>query len=81
MILWYLYAKYARGPLRWLLHAWFVLICGSTLTTWQHHFIDLPAGALVGRSACGRAGRHNRVLAVPRSSHEHRRQNGRLSTV
>jgi len=48
MILWYLYAKYARGPLRWLLHAWFALICVSTLTTWQHHFIDLPGGALVG---------------------------------
>ncbi|MDS4021912.1 MAG: phosphatase PAP2/dual specificity phosphatase family protein [Candidatus Competibacter sp.] len=48
MIMWYLYAKYTRGPLRWLLHGWFVLIGVSTLTTWQHHFIDLPAGALVG---------------------------------
>jgi membrane-associated phospholipid phosphatase len=48
MIMWTLYAKYTRGPLRWLLHGWFALICVSTLTTWQHHFIDLPAGALVG---------------------------------
>ncbi|MEI2782537.1 MAG: phosphatase PAP2/dual specificity phosphatase family protein [Candidatus Competibacter sp.] len=48
MIMWTLYAKYTRGPLRWLLHGWFALICASTLTTWQHHFIDLPAGALVG---------------------------------
>lgn len=48
MILWYLYAKYTHGPLRWLLHGWFVLIGLSTLTTWQHHVIDLPAGALVG---------------------------------
>lgn len=48
MIMWTLYAKYTRGLLRWLLHGWFALICASTLTTWQHHFIDLPAGALVG---------------------------------
>jgi hypothetical protein len=48
MIMWYLYAKYTHGPLRWLLHGWFILILLSTLTTWQHHFIDLPTGALVG---------------------------------
>lgn len=49
LILWYLYAKHTRGPLlRGLLHGWFVLIGISTLTTWQHHFIDLPTGALVG---------------------------------
>ncbi len=51
MIVWYLYAKYARGAWRWLLHGWFVLIGFSTLTTWQHHVIDLPAGALVGMIA------------------------------
>ncbi len=48
MIMWYLYAKYTRGLLRGLLHGWFILIFASTLTTWQHHFIDLPTGALVG---------------------------------
>lgn len=48
MVMWYLYAKHTRGPLRWLLHGWFILIGLSTLTTGQHHFIDLPAGALVG---------------------------------
>ena len=51
MILWYRYAKSMSGPLRWLLHGWFVLIGVSTLTTWQHHVIDLPAGALVGAIA------------------------------
>lgn len=48
MIMWTLYAKYTHGPLRWLLHGWFILIGLSTLTTWQHHVIDLPTGAVVG---------------------------------
>ena len=48
MIMWYLYAKHTHGWLRGLVHGWFVLIFLSTLTTWQHHFIDLPTGALVG---------------------------------
>jgi len=36
------------GVWRWLLGAWFVLIVASALTTYQHHFIDIPAGICVG---------------------------------
>lgn len=48
VVLWALYARYATGLWRWLLHGWFGLIGLSVLTTWQHHFIDVPTGVLVG---------------------------------
>ncbi len=47
-----IWAQFARLPLssgwRWLIHAWAGLIAISVLTTWQHHFIDIPTGAAVG---------------------------------
>jgi protein-tyrosine phosphatase len=48
VILWVCYARHVPGLWRWLLHGWFALIGVSVLTTWQHHFIDLPTGALLG---------------------------------
>lgn len=33
---------------RALIHGWAVLIGLSVLTTWQHHFVDLPTGAAIG---------------------------------
>ncbi|CAH0535089.1 putative protein YnbD [Vibrio stylophorae] len=48
MILWVSFASHARGIWRWLVHVWFALIGLSVLTTWQHHFIDVPTGMLAG---------------------------------
>ncbi|WP_434033931.1 phosphatase PAP2/dual specificity phosphatase family protein [Cupriavidus sp. a3] len=48
VILWVAYAAHLRGGWRWLLHGWFALIGVSVLTTWQHHVIDVPTGALAG---------------------------------
>lgn len=48
VILWCFYAKHIHGYWRYLLHIWFFLIGLSVLTTWQHHFFDVPTGALVG---------------------------------
>ena len=48
VILWVMYQRHSQGLWRWLVHGWFALIGISVLTTYQHHFIDLPTGALAG---------------------------------
>jgi protein-tyrosine phosphatase len=48
VILWVLYAKHLPRPARWPLHVWFALVGVSVLTTYQHHFFDIPTGALLG---------------------------------
>ncbi len=48
VILWVRYVKHLSGAWRWLLHGWFVLIGISVLTTYQHHFFDIPTGAWAG---------------------------------
>ena len=48
VILWTFYARYLTGVWLWILRVWAVLIGLSVLTTYQHHFIDIPTGALVG---------------------------------
>ena len=47
-ILWTRYRLLTSGGIRTVLVAWFVLMAASTLTTWQHHFIDLPTGLWAG---------------------------------
>lgn len=48
VILWALYVRRLSGIARLVMEGWFLLICGSVLTTYQHHFIDLPTGLLLG---------------------------------
>ena len=48
VILWVMFQRHTQGFWRWLVHGWFALIGISVLTTYQHHFIDLPTGALAG---------------------------------
>ncbi|SDY22224.1 phosphatase PAP2/dual specificity phosphatase family protein [Lysobacter enzymogenes] len=48
IVLWVRFAHHLSGAWRWLLHGWFALIGVSVLTTFQHHFIDVPTGLLAG---------------------------------
>ena len=50
LILWLRYAAHLGRGGRLVLHLWFSLIGLSVLTTWQHHFIDLPTGFAAGAS-------------------------------
>jgi protein-tyrosine phosphatase len=48
VVLWVCFAKHIQGTCRWLMHGWFALIGISVMTTYQHHFLDIPTGALLG---------------------------------
>lgn len=48
VVLWAVYSRHLRGSALWAMRGWMILVGVSTLTTYQHHFIDLPAGLWVG---------------------------------
>ena len=48
VIIWEHWRHRLRGAVLALWHVWSLLIGLSVLTTWQHHSIDIPTGALLG---------------------------------
>lgn len=51
-VLWLRYWQHVPRAWHWLLHGWFVLIGLSVLTTWQHHFWDIPTGFALAILVC-----------------------------
>ena len=51
VVIWARFSDHVSARWRWALHAWMLLIGLSVLTTYQHHFIDLPTGLAVGFAA------------------------------
>lgn len=47
-LLWVVYLRALPKTWHWLVHGTFALIGISVLTTWQHHFIDVPTGLWLG---------------------------------
>jgi protein-tyrosine phosphatase len=49
VLIWIQFARLRNDwPLRFAIDGWALLIGISVLTTWQHHFVDLPTGAALG---------------------------------
>jgi len=48
VLVWAVFARHTRPPMRWLVHGWFLLICVSTLFTCQHRLVDVITGLMLG---------------------------------
>ncbi len=48
VIIWDHWRPRLSGAVPWIWHVWCLLIGISVLTTYQHHFIDIPTGILLG---------------------------------
>lgn len=47
-VVWLRFKSHISQSMMWIFDLWFLLIGISVLTTWQHHFIDIPTGFLAG---------------------------------
>ena len=69
VILWDWYRRLLTATwARMVLHLWAFAICASVLTTWQHHFIDIPTGLLLGL-ICVWLWPLERVVSLPHGWH------------
>ncbi len=50
--LWSLFRVNTPRRWQWLVHIWALLIGVSVLTTWQHHFVDVYTGVIMGVLVC-----------------------------
>jgi hypothetical protein len=48
VLLWVRYVHHVPYPWRWIVHGWATLIGVSVMTAFQHHFFDVPTGAMLG---------------------------------
>ena len=48
LLVWIIFNRHMRPPVRWLVLGWFLLVGVSTLFTWQHAVPDLVTGWLLG---------------------------------
>ncbi|RZS77830.1 PAP2 superfamily protein [Phyllobacterium myrsinacearum] len=58
-IIWTHWRVHLSGIVLWIWHLWCALIGISVLTTYQHHFIDIPTGLLLGLFALWLFPAHN----------------------
>ncbi len=68
VLLWVHFEARLRGLARAALAGWFVLIGVSVLTTYQHHMIDIPAGAAVALACVWLTRPRRRLQSVARKS-------------
>lgn len=52
VVIWSCFRRYLTPRLKPLLDVWCLLIAVSVLTTWQHHLLDVPTGAMLGLLVC-----------------------------